>query len=85
MLSYVLTRLTVISSGGKKGSCYHDDILNVKYLPGFKWTDLTEQIAKKTYQTIQVGDRNIPGQQYERRVRRERREEQDVGEYQDIE
>lgn len=33
--------------GGKKGSFYHDDILNVKYLPGFKWTDLTEQIARE--------------------------------------
>lgn len=33
--------------GGKKGSFYHDDILNVKYLPGFKWADLTEQIARE--------------------------------------
>lgn len=31
--------------GGKKGSFYYDDILNVKYLKRFKWTDLTEQIA----------------------------------------
>lgn len=33
--------------GGKKGSFYHDDILNVKYLSGFKWADLTEQIARE--------------------------------------
>lgn len=33
--------------GGKKGSFYHDDILNVKYLRGFKWADLTEQIARE--------------------------------------
>lgn len=33
--------------GGKKGNFYHDDILNVKYLPGFKWADLTEQIARE--------------------------------------
>ncbi|SMN21613.1 similar to Saccharomyces cerevisiae YNR054C ESF2 Essential nucleolar protein involved in pre-18S rRNA processing [Maudiozyma saulgeensis] len=33
--------------GGKKGTFYHDDILNVKYLPGFKWSDLTEQIARE--------------------------------------
>ncbi|KAH3900780.1 related to Pre-rRNA-processing protein ESF2 [Saccharomycodes ludwigii] len=33
--------------GGKKGSFYHDDIMNVKYLPGFKWADLTEQIARE--------------------------------------
>lgn len=31
--------------GGKKGSYYHDDILNMKYLKRFKWTDLTEQLA----------------------------------------
>ncbi|WPH04391.1 Hypothetical protein R9X50_00728200 [Acrodontium crateriforme] len=31
--------------GGKKGSFYHDDLWNVKYLHGFKWADLTEQIA----------------------------------------
>lgn len=31
--------------GGKKGSFYYDDILNIKYLPKFKWHDLTEQIA----------------------------------------
>lgn len=33
--------------GGRKGSFYYDDILNVKYLPGFKWADLTEQIARE--------------------------------------
>lgn len=31
--------------GGKKGSFYYDDIMNLKYLPKFKWHDLTEQIA----------------------------------------
>ncbi|GMM52431.1 RNA-binding ATPase activator [Starmerella bacillaris] len=31
--------------GGKKGSFYYDDILNIKYLPKFKWIDLTEQMA----------------------------------------
>lgn len=31
--------------GGKKGNFYYDDILNIKYLPKFKWHDLTEQIA----------------------------------------
>lgn len=31
--------------GGKKGSFYYDDILNIKYLKRFKWTDLTEQFA----------------------------------------
>lgn len=33
--------------GGKKSSYYHDDIMNIKYLPGFKWLDLTQQIAKE--------------------------------------
>jgi ESF2/ABP1 family protein len=31
--------------GGKKGSYYHDDIWNLLYLKGFKWHNLTEQIA----------------------------------------
>lgn len=33
--------------GGKKGSYYHDDIWNIKYLKGFKWDDLTEQISRE--------------------------------------
>lgn len=33
--------------GGKKTSYYYDDIINIKYLPGFKWLDLTQQIAKE--------------------------------------
>ncbi|ODQ63683.1 hypothetical protein NADFUDRAFT_84301 [Nadsonia fulvescens var. elongata DSM 6958] len=31
--------------GGNKNNYYYDDILNVKYLPKFKWHNLTEQIA----------------------------------------
>lgn len=31
--------------GGKKSSFYHDDLWNLKYLPKFKWDDLTAQIA----------------------------------------
>jgi ESF2/ABP1 family protein len=31
--------------GGKKGSYYYDDIWNLIYLKGFKWHNLTEQIA----------------------------------------
>ncbi|KAL6451408.1 ESF2 Pre-rRNA-processing protein ESF2 [Candida maltosa Xu316] len=33
--------------GGKKTSYYYDDIINIKYLSGFKWVDLTQQIAKE--------------------------------------
>lgn len=33
--------------GGKKTSYYHDDVINIKYLSGFKWFDLTQQIAKE--------------------------------------
>lgn len=33
--------------GGKKGNYYHDDIWNIKYLNGFKWDDLTEQIQRE--------------------------------------
>lgn len=31
--------------GGKKSNYYHDDIWNLLYLKGFKWHNLTEQIA----------------------------------------
>lgn len=31
--------------GGKKRNFYHDDIWNIKYLPGFKWSHLAERIA----------------------------------------
>lgn len=33
--------------GGKKGSYYHDDLWNLLYLKGFKWHNLTEQIASE--------------------------------------
>ncbi|KAF4554793.1 Pre-rRNA-processing protein ESF2-like protein [Elsinoe fawcettii] len=33
--------------GGKKGNYYHDDMWNIKYLTGFKWDDLTEQIQRE--------------------------------------
>ncbi|TDZ54941.1 Pre-rRNA-processing protein ESF2 [Colletotrichum trifolii] len=33
--------------GGKKGSYYHDDIWTLKYLKGFKWRHLTEQISSE--------------------------------------
>ncbi|KAI5922524.1 Pre-rRNA-processing protein ESF2 [Camillea tinctor] len=34
--------------GGKKSSYYRDDIWALKYLKGFKWNNLTEQIASET-------------------------------------
>ncbi|KAF1810477.1 hypothetical protein P152DRAFT_460602 [Eremomyces bilateralis CBS 781.70] len=33
--------------GGKKRGFYHDDVWNIKYLKGFKWHHLTEQIANE--------------------------------------
>ncbi|ABN67100.2 predicted protein [Scheffersomyces stipitis CBS 6054] len=33
--------------GGRKTSYYYDDVINMKYLSGFKWFDLTQQIAKE--------------------------------------
>ncbi|KAI5964371.1 ESF2 [Candida pseudojiufengensis] len=33
--------------GGKKGSYYYDDIINIKYLKNFKWMDLTQQISRE--------------------------------------
>ena len=43
----VATMLNGNIMGGKKGNYYHDDIWNIKYLKGFKWDDLTEQIARE--------------------------------------
>eukprot|EP00180_Rhodochaete_pulchella_P000752 Plantae.Rhodophyta-Rhodochaete_pulchella.ctg15844.p3 GENE.Plantae.Rhodophyta-Rhodochaete_pulchella.ctg15844~~Plantae.Rhodophyta-Rhodochaete_pulchella.ctg15844.p3 ORF type:complete len:251 (-),score=53.95 Plantae.Rhodophyta-Rhodochaete_pulchella.ctg15844:1911-2663(-) len=31
--------------GGKKRSAFHDDLWNIKYLKGFLWNDLTEQMT----------------------------------------
>jgi ESF2/ABP1 family protein len=31
--------------GGKKGTYYHDDVWTLLYLKGFKWNNLTEEIA----------------------------------------
>ncbi|CAG8491706.1 509_t:CDS:2 [Dentiscutata heterogama] len=31
--------------GGNKRGVYHDDLWNIKYLPKFKWNNLTEQIV----------------------------------------
>lgn len=33
--------------GGPKRSWYHDDIWNMKYLKGFKWDDLMEQVQRE--------------------------------------
>lgn len=33
--------------GGKKGGWYHDDVWNMKYLTGFKWDDLMEQVQRE--------------------------------------
>ncbi|RMJ21044.1 hypothetical protein PHISP_08084, partial [Aspergillus sp. HF37] len=33
--------------GGKKGGWYHDDVWNMKYLKGFKWGDLMEQVQRE--------------------------------------
>ena len=31
--------------GGKKNHYYHDDLWNMKYLSGFRWSHLTEKIG----------------------------------------
>jgi len=33
--------------GGRKGGWYYDDVWSVRYLRGFKWSHLTEQIAQE--------------------------------------
>ncbi|XP_064397747.1 uncharacterized protein LOC135344467 [Halichondria panicea] len=41
----VATTLNCTPVGRKKRSIYHDDLWNIKYLPKFRWTHLTEKIA----------------------------------------
>ncbi|KAK4166610.1 6a7eaee1-a19e-4bb7-86ac-c64a5b42be5c [Cladorrhinum sp. PSN259] len=41
----VVDLLNAQSIGGKKSSWYRDDVWSLKYLSGFKWHHLTEQIA----------------------------------------
>ena len=33
--------------GGRKGGWYHDDVWNMRYLRGFKWADLMEQVQRE--------------------------------------
>ncbi|KAH8780206.1 hypothetical protein F5883DRAFT_195988 [Diaporthe sp. PMI_573] len=44
----VCEMLNAQTIGGKKGSYYRDDIWTLKYLNGFKWHHLTEQIAAES-------------------------------------
>jgi ESF2/ABP1 family protein len=41
----VAEKLNNTNMGGKKRNYYYDDIWNIKYLPKFKWSNLTEQLA----------------------------------------
>lgn len=41
----VAETLNTTIMGGKKGSYYHDDVWNIKYLPKFKWHHLQAQIG----------------------------------------
>ncbi|SCU77468.1 LANO_0A00452g1_1 [Lachancea nothofagi CBS 11611] len=61
--------------GGKKGNFYHDDVMNVKYLSGFKWADLTEQIAREndirqTKLQLEVSQANKMNAEFIRNVER---------------
>lgn len=42
---WVAKNLNATKIGGKKRSFYYDDLWNIKYLSGFKWIHLAEQIA----------------------------------------
>lgn len=44
----VCEMLNAQTIGGKKGSYYRDDMWTLKYLNGFKWHHLTEQIAAES-------------------------------------
>jgi len=41
----VASNLNLTQVGGKKRAKSHDVIWNIKYLPGFKWTNLSERLA----------------------------------------
>jgi ESF2/ABP1 family protein len=43
----IVETLNARTIGGKKGGYYVDDVWNLKYLKGFKWRHLTEQIANE--------------------------------------
>jgi ESF2/ABP1 family protein len=43
----IAATLNARTIGGKKGGYYVDDLWNLKYLKGFKWRHLTEQIANE--------------------------------------
>lgn len=53
--------------GGKKGGWYHDDVWNMKYLRGFKWGDLMEQVQRER------GERDAKRRIEDSRARREDR------------
>jgi ESF2/ABP1 family protein len=53
--------------GGRKGGFYHDDLWNLKYLRGFKWEHLTEQIRHEN------AERAARVREEVRRTRRENR------------
>jgi len=44
----VVETLNTRNIGGKKSGFYYDDVWNLRYLTGFKWYHLTEQIANET-------------------------------------
>ncbi|KAH0422096.1 hypothetical protein CcaCcLH18_13005 [Colletotrichum camelliae] len=63
--------------GGKKGSYYHDDIWTLKYLKGFKWRHLTEQIAAENAERTsrmraEIGKASRENKEFVRNVERAR-------------
>lgn len=48
----VVESLNAQNIGGRKGNFYYDDVWNMKYLKGFKWHNLTEQIANENAERV---------------------------------
>lgn len=66
--------------GGKKGGWYHDDVWNIKYLKGFKWRDLTEQINQENAERsarmrVEIARTTRENRAFVEGVERSRREE----------
>lgn len=45
----IATALNNSPIGGRKRNYYHDDLWNIKYLPKFRWTHLSEKIGESSH------------------------------------
>ena len=63
----VASTLNNVPIGGRKKNYYHDDLWNMKYLPKFRWTHLTEKIGMCQGPPPNGEDRYVSGSSCSRR------------------